>query len=75
MKLKLYLLDDVDFRNKILFNVSENRRKMILDEEERRSPMRKTDVEKATSLFFAYMSRAWEEGKLIIKRRDDEIYV
>ena len=52
-----------DFRNKILFNVSENRRKMILDEEERRSPMRKTDVEKATSLFFAYMRRAWEEGK------------
>lgn len=64
-----------DFRNKILFNVSENRRKMILDEEERRSPMRKTDVEKATSLFFAYMRRAWEEGKLIIKGRDDEIYV
>lgn len=64
-----------EFRNKILQNVSSNRRTMILDEEDRRIPMRKADVEKATSLFFAYMRRAWEEGKLIIKGRDDEVYV
>ncbi len=64
-----------DFRNKILSNVSQNRKAQILDEEERHSPMRKADVEKETSIFFAFMRRAWEEGKLIIKGRDDEVYV
>lgn len=64
-----------DFRSKILSNVSGNRKAMVLEEEEHRSPMRKADVEKATSLFFAYMRRAWEDGKLIIKGRDDEVYV
>lgn len=64
-----------DFRAKILSNVSVNRKAMILEEEEHRAPMRKADVEKATSLFFAYMRRAWEDGKLIIKGRDDEVYV
>ena len=64
-----------EFRKKILFNVSENRRKTILEEEDRHTPMRKIDVEKATSLFFASMRRAWEEGKLFIKGRNDEIYV
>ena len=64
-----------DFRKKILFNVSENRRKIILEEEDRHTPMRKTDVEKFTSLFFASLRRAWEEGKLFIKGRNDEIYV
>ena len=64
-----------EFRAKILENVSSNRKQMILEEEERNIPMRKTDVEKQTSLFFAYMRRAWEDGKLIIKGRDDEEYV
>lgn len=64
-----------DFRNKILSNVSQNRKAQILDEEERHSPMRKADVEKETSLFFAFMRRSWEEGKLVIKGRDDEVYV
>lgn len=64
-----------DFRNKILSNVSQNRKAQILDEEERHSPMRKADVEKETSIFFAFMRRSWEEGKLIIKGRDDEVYV
>ena len=63
------------FRNKILSNVSTNRKNMILDEEERRIPMRRADVEKVTSRFFSYVRRAWEDGKLIIKGRDDEVYV
>lgn len=64
-----------DIRNKILNNVSANRKQLILDEEERRMPMRKADVEKATSLFFSSLRRAWEEGKLIINGRDEEQYV
>lgn len=63
------------FRNKILFNVSENRRKAVLESEEFLKPMRKSDCEKATSKFFMDLRRAYEEGKLIIDGRDDEIYV
>lgn len=63
------------FREKILFNVSSVRRKDIELEEERCRPFLKSDVEKTTSLFFCSLRRAWEEGKLIIKGRDDELYV
>lgn len=64
-----------EFRNKILSNVSSNRKTMILEEEESRSPIGKAEVEKVTALFFSKLRRAWEEGKLIIKGRNDEIYV
>ena len=64
-----------DFRNKILENVSENRRKSILETEKFLYPMRKSDCEKVTSQFFATLRRAWEEGNLYIKGRDDELYV
>ena len=64
-----------DFREKILSNVSENRRKSILETENFLKPMRKSDCEKATAQFFAILRRAWEDGNLYIKGRDDEIYV
>ena len=64
-----------DFREKILRNVSENRRKSILETEDFLHPMRRSDCEKATSSFFATLRRAHEEGKLYIKGRDDELYV
>lgn len=64
-----------DFRNKILKNLSENRRKSVLETENFLKPMRKSDCEKATSKFFTEMRRAYEDGKLYIKGRDDEIYV
>ena len=64
-----------EFRQKILSNISSNRKQLILDEEERHKPMLRADVEKETSLFFSFMRRAWEEGKLIINGRGDEIYV
>ncbi|MDY2843469.1 MAG: flagellar motor switch protein FliG [Treponema sp.] len=66
---------DDDFRNKILKNVSENKRKLILETEDFLKLMRKSDCEKATSKFFSAMRRAYEDGKLYIKGRDDEIYV
>ena len=64
-----------DFRRKVLTNVSQNRAGMILDEEAARRPLRRSDCEQITSLFFATLRRAWEDGSLIIKGRDDEIYV
>lgn len=64
-----------DFRNKILKNLSENRRKSVLETENILKPMRKSDCEKAAAKFFSAMRRAYEDGKLYIKGRDDEIYV
>lgn len=64
-----------DFREKILSNVSENRRKSILETEDFLHPMRRSDCEKATANFFATLRRAHEDGKLYIKGRDDELYV
>ena len=64
-----------EFRGKIFRNVSENRRKSIIETEKFLYPMRKSDCEKATSQFFAVLRRAWEEGNLYIKGRDDELYV
>lgn len=63
------------FRDKILKNLSENRRKSVLETESILKPMRKSDCEKATSKFFSAMRRAYDDGKLYIKGRDDEIYV
>ncbi len=64
-----------DFREKILSNVSENRRKAILETEDFLHPMRRSDCEKVTANFFATLRRAHEDGKLYIKGRDDELYV
>lgn len=64
-----------DFRSKVLQNVSSNRAREILDYEEYNKPFLRSDVEKITSQFFSVLRRAWEDGKLFIKGRDEEIYV
>ena len=64
-----------DFRQKILGNVSENRRNSILETEDFLKPMRKSDCDKVTTQFFSILRRAYEEGNLYIKGRDDDIYV
>lgn len=66
---------DDEFRNKILSNVSQNRREEILEQEEILKPMRRKDCEAVTSGFFSILRRSYEEGHLIIKDRDDDIYV
>lgn len=65
-----------EFREKILQNVSQTRRSEILSQEEILKPMRRSDVDKTTAYFFSILRRAYEEGHLIIKGRDDDdIYV
>ena len=66
---------DDAFRKKILHNVSQNRAGIILEEEQAKKPMLRADCEKITSQFFSTLRRAWEDGTLIIKGRDDEMYV
>ena len=64
-----------DFRDKILDNVSHGRRIEILEQEDLLKPMRRSDCEDMTSRFVGILRRAYEEGKLIIKGRNDEIFV
>ncbi len=66
---------DDAFRKKILSNVSQNRAGLILDEEDARKPLLRRDCEKITALFFATLRRAWEDGTLIIKGRDEDVYI
>ncbi|MCR4627218.1 MAG: flagellar motor switch protein FliG [Treponema sp.] len=64
-----------DFRKKILSNVSKTRGDIILEEEQLRKPMLRSDCEKITSQFMGRMRKAFEEGKYIIKGRTDDIYI
>ncbi len=63
------------FRDKILSNVSVNRKTQILSDEELLKPFRKSDVDKATNAFVADLRRAYENGNLRISGRNDEQYV
>lgn len=64
-----------DFRDKILDNVSHGRRTEILEQEDLLKPMKRTDCERITASFVGILRRAYEEGKLIIKGRNDEAYM
>lgn len=64
------------FREKILSNVSKNRRRVILDEESMIHHLTKSDSEKMTSSFYSVLRRAWENGDLRVAGRDEgEVYV
>ena len=64
------------FRKKILENVSVHRSTTILEEESFHEHILKADSERITSQFYTDLRRAWENGELIVKGRDDgEIYV
>ena len=64
-----------DFRDKILDNISQGRRTEVLEQEDLLKPMKRTDCERITSQFVGILRRAYEEGKLIIKGRNDEQYI
>ncbi len=64
------------FREKILSNVSKTRSEVILEEESLIRHLTKADSERMTSTFFSVLRRAWENGDLRVKGRDeDEIFV
>ena len=64
-----------DFREKILSNISAGRRAEVRAQEDILKPMRRSDCERITSEFFSKLRRAFEEGHLIIKDRNDDVYV
>lgn len=64
-----------EFRSKILDNISSGRRAEVLDQEDILKPMRRSDCERITSEFFSKLRRAFEEGHLIIKDRNEDVFV
>lgn len=64
-----------NFRNKILDNISSGRRQEVLAQEDILKPMRRSDCEKITSEFFSKLRRAYEDGTLIIKGRNDDVFI
>lgn len=72
-----YLIADKEesFREKILLNVSHGRGDLILEEEQLHKPMRKKDCDDITNIFLTAMRNGFENGDLIIRGRNEEIYV
>lgn len=64
-----------EFRAKILSNISIGRKSEVLDQEDILKPMRKADCDKITAKFFSVLRRAYESGHLIIKDRNDDVFV
>lgn len=64
-----------EFRAKILDNISNSRRNEVTEQEEILKPMRRSTCEEVTSKFVGILRRAYEDGNLIIKGRNDDVYV
>lgn len=64
-----------EFRDKMLNNISSGRRTEVLAQEDILKPMRRSDCEKITSEFFSKLRRAYEDGHLIIKDRNEDVFI
>jgi len=62
-----------EFRDKVLANVSQGKRTMILEEYDIMGTVRRDEAEKATRSFLEYYKRRWEDGELILDGDDDLI--
>ena len=63
------------FRDKVLDNISQGRRNEVLEQEDLLKPMKRSECERITSQFVGILRHAYEEGKLVIKGRNDEIFI
>jgi flagellar motor switch protein FliG len=59
------------FKDKILRNVSSNRRALVMDEHSILGAVRREDADEAAREFLSYLKRAWEEGDLVLEGEDD----
>lgn len=60
-----------EFRDKVLANVSQGKRTMVLEEYDIMGTVRRDEAEKATRGFLEYYKRRWEAGELILDGDDD----
>lgn len=64
-----------DFRAKIFDNISHARKNEVAAQEEILKPMRRYTCEEITGRFVGILRRAYEDGKLVIKGRNEEAYI
>jgi flagellar motor switch protein FliG len=61
------------FRDKILENVSQGKKTIVLEEYDIMGTVRRDEAEKATRAFMEYFKRRWESGDLVLDGDDDLI--
>lgn len=59
------------FRDKVLDNVSQGKKTMVLEEYEIMGTVRREEAEKATKAIVDYFKRRWEDGLLVLEGDDD----
>lgn len=59
------------FRDKVLTNISQGKRTMVLEEYDIMGTVRRDEAEKATKTFIAFYKRKWEDGDLVLEGDDD----
>ncbi|HUX39310.1 MAG TPA: flagellar motor switch protein FliG [Rectinemataceae bacterium] len=59
------------FREKILGNVSKNRRELILDEYQILGAVRREDADEAARELLGYLKHAWDAGELVLEGEDE----
>lgn len=64
-----------EFREKILQNVSNNRRLEILEQEEILKPMPKSLCDEITEQFFAKLRNSFEKGELLVAGRNQQEFI
>ena len=64
-----------EFKEKILSNISANRRAEVREQDEILSVKRRSDCEKITADFLGKLRAAFEAGDLIIKDRNDDEFI
>jgi len=62
---------DDGFKEKVLRNVSQNRRSIIADEYSVLGAVRREDADEAAREFLGYLKRAWDDGELALEGEDD----
>jgi len=63
-----------EIRRKILTNLSSSRSQIVIEEYQYMGPKRRSEIDEATRDFVRYLKRLEEEGKLVV-RRDNEEYI
>ena len=71
----LILGKSADFRNKLLANISRNRRNEILEEEKIISPVPRKESRDVTESFYQKVRKAWEAGSFRLSDDDDDQWV
>ncbi len=61
------------FRDKILSNVSQGKRTMVLEEYDIMGTVRRDEADKATKSFIDFYKKRWEAGSLVLEGDDDLI--